>query len=268
MELLTIFLSGLLGLVNPAGLLLDRTAEKAIRSELKTAQELQVRVDNVPTHQLLQGRVEKVRIAGRSLLLKNQNIHISLLDLETDPIEFDFHTRKRKQFGLKKPLQMGVRLVLTQQDVNKLLESPDFLNRLKKVNFVSVSSSNNSSSNVYNLANPQIKILENRLRFQLELKQEGNGKPLNIRVESGLNVIAGRQIQLVNPNVVLNQEKAPEKLINQIVNNLNKQLDLGNLESEGVQLRILQLNIKPAAIEIAAFLKIEPSSKFLGKLSS
>lgn len=268
MELLTIFLSGLLGLVTPAGLIVDQTAEKAIRSQLKTAQELQVRVDNVPTHQLLKGRVEKVRIAGRSLLLKNQNIHISLLDLETDPIEFDFRPRGKKRIGLKKPLQMGVRLVLTQQDVNKLLESPDFLNRLKKFNFTSVSSSNNSSSHVYNLANPQIKILENRLRFQLELKQEGNGKPLNIRVESGLNVISGRQIQLVNPNVVLNKEKAPEKLINQIVNNLNQQLDLGNLEGEGVQLRILKLNIKPAAIEIAAFLKIEPSSKLLEKLGS
>ena len=268
MELLTIFLSGLLGFITPAGLLVDRTAEKAIRSRLKTAQELQVRVDNVPTHQLLQGRVEKVRIAGRSLLLKNQNIHISQLDLETDPIELDLHDRGQKRLPLKKPLQMGVRLVLTQQDVNKLLESPDFLNRLKKFNLVSVSSSNNPSSDVYNLANPQIKILENRLRFQLKLRQEGNGKPLNIRVESGLNVIAGRQIRLVNPTVELNQEKAPEKLINQIVNHLNEQLDLGNLESEGIQLRILELNIKPAAIEIAAFIKIEPSSKFLKELSS
>lgn len=268
MELLTIFLSGLLGLVTPAGLIVDQVAEKAIRSQLKTAQQLQVRVDNIPTHQLLQGRVEKVRIAGRSLLLKHQNIHISVLDLETDPIEFDFHARGNKPIGLKKPLQMGVRLVLTQQDVNKLLEPPDFLNRLKKFNFVSVSSSNNSSSDVYNLANPQIKILENRLRFQLELKQEGNGKPLNIRVESGLSVIAGRQIQLVNPTVVLNKEKAPEKLINQIVNNLNEQLDLGNLEDEGVQLRILKLNIKPAAIEIATFLNIEPSSKLLEKIRS
>ena len=268
MELLTIFLSGLLGLLTPAGLLVDRTAEKAIRSQLQTAQELQVRVDNVPTHQLLQGRVEKVRIAGRSLQLKNQDIHISLLDLETDAIELDFHPRGQKKLALKKPLQMGVRLVLTQQDINKLLESPDFLDRLKKFNFISVSSSNNASSNVYKFANPQIKILENRLRFQLELKQEGNSKPLNIQVESGVNVVAGRQIQLVNPTVVLNKEKAPEKLINQIVNNLKEQLDLRNLEGEGVQLRILKLNIKPAAIEIAAFFRIEPSSKLLENLRS
>ena len=268
MELLIIFLSSLLGLLTPAGLLVDRTAEKAIRSQLKTAQELEVRVDNVPTHQLLQGRVEKVRIAGRSLHLKNQDIHISLLDLETDAIELDFHSRGQKRVRLKKPLQMGVRLVLTQQDVNKVLESPDFLNRLNKFNLSSVTSYNNSFSDVYKFANPQIKILENRLRFELELKQEGNGKPLNIRVESGLNVVAGRQIQLVNPIVVLNKEKAPEKLINQIVNNLNEQLDLGNLEGEGVQLRILKLNIKPAAIEIAAFLKIEPTSKLLENLGS
>ena len=268
MELLTIFLSSLLGLLTPAGLLVDRTAEKAIRSQLKTAQELEVRVDNVPTHQLLQGRVEKVRIAGRSLHLKNQDIHISLLDLETDAIELDFHSRGQKRLGLKKPLQMGVRLVLTQQDVNKILESPDFLNRLNQFNLASVTSSNNSLSDVYKFANPQIKILENRLRFELELKQEGNGKPLNIRVESGLNVFAGRKIQLVNPIVVLNKEKAPEKLINQIVNNLNEQLDLSNLEGEGVQLRILKLNIKPAAIEIAAFLKIEPNSKLLENLRS
>lgn len=64
MEFFTILLSGLLGLVSPAGLVIDRTAESFIRSRFEVEQ-LQVRVDNAPSHQLLQGKVERVLIAGR-----------------------------------------------------------------------------------------------------------------------------------------------------------------------------------------------------------
>jgi len=55
----TIILSGLLGLVSPVGSVIDRTAENAIRSRFEKVEQLQVRVDNAPSYQLLQGKVQR-----------------------------------------------------------------------------------------------------------------------------------------------------------------------------------------------------------------
>lgn len=98
MELLTIVLSGLLGLIAPVGLVIDRTAENVIRSQFASVKQLQVRVDNAPSYQLLQGKVQRVRFAGRSLQLKQQNLQIAALELETDAIELDPRTLRKNHY--------------------------------------------------------------------------------------------------------------------------------------------------------------------------
>lgn len=263
MELLTIVLSGLLGLIAPVGLVIDRTAENAIRSQFANVKQLQVRVDNAPSHQLLQGKVQRVRVAGRSLQLKQQNLQIAALELETDAIELDPRTLRRKPL-FQRPLQAGLRVVLTQEDINKLLQSPKFLAQLEKMKISVDDSSNTEYNSVYKFVNPNVKFLaNNRLSFQVELQNKSQNKPLLIRAESGVNIIGGKNIQLVEPVVTADGEAAPPQFLNQIVNNINKRLDLGKLEGDGLQVRILKLNMKQQELEIAAFIRIEPSSKFL-----
>ncbi len=86
MEFISFVLSGLLGFITHAGVVFDTAAEDAIRSQLSNVEKLQVRVDNPPTHQLLQGKIKKIRIAARGLHLKQYNFRINALKLETDEI--------------------------------------------------------------------------------------------------------------------------------------------------------------------------------------
>ncbi|MFH7029053.1 MAG: DUF2993 domain-containing protein [Heteroscytonema crispum UTEX LB 1556] len=264
MEILTILLSGLLGLITPAGLIIDRTGENALRSQLAKVEQLQVRVDNAPTHQLLQGKVETVRITGRSLQLKKQDIRIALLELETDAIELEPRSLRRGKPKLKRPFQSGVRLVLTQQDVNKILQSPQIIEKLRQIKISDFDSSNTRTDKTYNFINPKVEFLtNNRLKLQVELQEKGKGKPLLIVAESGLSIVRGRQIELIDPLVVVDKEVVPPQFLNVILNNINKRLDLGRFEDDGLQMRILKLNVRQAELEIAAFLRIEPSSRFL-----
>lgn len=268
MELFTILLSGLLGLIAPVGLVVDRTAENAIRAQFAKVEQLQVRVENTPSYQLLQGKVGRVRIAGRSLQLKKQDLSIAVLELETDAIELASLKRRQRQNKVIQPLQAGVRVVFTQEDINKLLKSPLFISKLKQLNINSVAFLNNQKYSVYNLANPNVSILaNNRLLIQVELQNEGKGK-IAVRVESGFGVIGGRSIQLINPVVALNGEEVPPQILQLIVNNINQRLDLRVLEDAGVQMRILKLSMNPNELEIAAFLRIEPSAKFWETLGS
>lgn len=205
MEFLTILLSGVLGLITPVGLFLDSTAENTIRSQLKQVDRLEVRVDNAPSHQILQGRVERVRIAGRGLRLK-QELRISTLELETDPVDLDLLSLRNKQPKLNRSFQAGVRLILEQQDINQALQSPALAASLRKLNISEISDLNDSEIS-YNFVNPKVELLDtNRLRFQVELTADKNDT-LAITVESGLGVVAGRQIQLLEPVVYVNQRQ-------------------------------------------------------------
>lgn len=264
MEFLTLLVTSLLGLVTPAGLVVDQIALSAIRSQFAQVKQLQVRVDNAPTHQLLQGKVQKVRIAGRSLQLKWQKIRIAALELETDAIELELSSLRQKRPKFKRPLQAGVRLVLTQQDINQVLQSPEVVNQLQKLKINIDDSANTGDHSGYYFMNPNVKFLaNNRLNFQVKLQEKNLDKPLLIRVESGFYLVNGKNIQLVDPVVAANDEEVPPQFINSIVNNINKQLDLENLAGDGLQVRILKLKIRPEELEIAAFLRIEPSSRFL-----
>lgn len=259
MEFFTVLLSGLLALVSPVGLVVDQIALNAIRSQFEEVDQLQVRVDNAPSYQLLQGKVERVRIAGRGLQLKQ--IRIAAMELETDPINLEPRSLGQKQPKLKQPFQAGVRLGLNQQDINQALQSPKVTDMLRKL---MINDFGNSEQR-YNFVNPRVEFLaNNRLRFQMGLTQ-GDVKPLAITVESELGVIAGRQIQLLQPIVSVDGEEVPSQVVSAIAANVSQKFDLSNLEVSGLKARILQLKVTPQKLEIAAFLRVERDSQLLGR---
>lgn len=222
-----------------------------------------MRVDNAPTHQLLQGKVNRLRIAGRGLKLKGQDIRIAALEVETDTIELTSLSFNSKRPLFKQPLQAGLRLVLNQEDINQFLRSPQFNSWLGKISRKSINYDQTSNRHTYQLSEAKVNFLtNNRLNLQVKLQIRGQKQPLSVLAESGINILAGRKITLVAPVVLVNGEQVPRQFINQIANNLNQNLDLAQLEGDGLQLRILKWDMKPDKIEIAAFLRIEPSAKF------
>src|SRR4028119_714304 len=98
MEFITILLSGLLAVLSPVNLVADKVTEGAIRARFNKIEQLQVRVDNAPNYQIVQGKVERLRIAGRGLWL-TPDIRIGALELETDPINVDL--QRLRQGGQK-----------------------------------------------------------------------------------------------------------------------------------------------------------------------
>lgn len=268
MEFFTILLSGILGLVAPAGLVVDRTAENAIRSQLQQAERLEVRVDNAPSHQLLQGKVERVRLAGRGLRLKQQDMRIAELELETDSIDLDPRSLGKQKLKLRRSLQAGVHLSLEQQDLNQVL--PTLIARIQEFVIPELGGDrsefkpNSKPNSNYKFINPKLELLaNNRLRFQVQLAAEGNDEPLAIVAESGLAVTKGRQIQLIQPKVAIDGEAVAQEIVDEIATNLSQELDLRRLEAYGLQVRILQLKIETQKLELVTFVRVDPSSPLL-----
>jgi hypothetical protein len=259
MEILTILLSGLLTLVSPAGLVVDRVIANNLRSRFDKVEQLQVRVDNAPSYQLVQGKVERVRIAGRGLWV-TPDVRLDVLELETDPINLDLQRlrgggQQAARESLRQPVQAGLHVALTDSDLNKALQSPAVKARLRLIftRFLG------GSPERYEIINPKVEFLDNkRLRFQVELREK-DAQPLALVLESGLGVVAGRSLQLIEPTVLVNGKPLSSTLVAGLTRGLSNRLDLRTLEDAGITARLLQLNVQPGALDVAAFVRVDPS---------
>ena len=238
--------------------MVDRVAQTTVRKQFESVEQLEVRIDNAPSYQLVQGKADRIRIAGRGLF-PAQDIRLEAFELETDPIQLNAARLRRGQPRLEKPLRAGMRLVLKQDDMNRALRSPLVLDQLKALGVNVLGQQNRQRAQRYTLLNPRIEFLANqRLRLQAELQEAADPDTLTIVVESGIAIIAGRQLQLLNPLVTLDDEAVPESIIQSISKGISAQSDLRQFEKTGLTARILQLNLTENQINLAAFVQVAP----------
>jgi hypothetical protein len=259
MELITILLSGVLGLLAPIGLVSERVAAGAIRDRLD-AETLAVRIDNAPSYQLLQGKVQRVCIAGRGVV-PQPDLRIAALELETDGIALNPRSLRQGKPELEEPLQAGVRVELTEADVNRYLQSGAIGERLQGMNF-NLPSTDGQPPEAYGIKTVQVDFLENnRLKFLVTLRGQQSGNESQVTAESGLAIGAGRRLQLVEPQVTFGGAVVPSEIISLLTDGLVQQLDLGRLEESGLTSRVLNFQIQDDQLDLAAFVRVEP--KFL-----
>ncbi len=242
MELLALILAGLFAGVSPAGLVGETIAADAIASQLESVEGTRVRIDAVPLHNVARGRVQKVRIALRGASVAplaaypDVELRIDRLEVETDAIDLDWDSLE-----LRQPMRAGVRLVLRREDLDATLRS-----------LVETFPTSD-----YDLVDPQLMFLEgDRFRFQLEVREDDGDRALII-LETGVNIPAGRQIELVDPIVRVEGEDAPDRLLDDITTGLNKRLDLARLEEEGLFVRIVRFQTDGDNLDMAAIVGLE-----------
>ncbi|NJO41529.1 MAG: DUF2993 domain-containing protein [Cyanobacteria bacterium CRU_2_1] len=258
MEFFTILLSALLGILSPAGFVVDRLAEDAIRDQLDSAEALAVRIDNAPGYQVLQGRADRIRIAGRGIY-PIEGVRIDTLEVETDPIALNPDGFQQGDPQLEQPLQAAIKVVLTETDLNQALQSEPIVDQLNDFNLAALGTESEGQAEEYTLVNPQAEFLENnRLRLQITLQEEQSGTQNIITVESGLAIGSGRQLQLVEPSIAVDDQPLPPELLDFLVGNLSERLDLANLEESGITARVLKLEITGDQLTLIGFVRVEP----------
>ncbi len=69
--------------------------------------------------------------------------------------------------------------------------------------------------------------------------------------------MAEHQLQLIEPNVLVNGKPVPPPLLAVFVSGLNSRLDLRTLEDAGIAARLLKLDLNKEQLELAAFVRVE-----------
>jgi LmeA-like phospholipid-binding len=265
MELITILLSGIASLFSLTGVVVDKSVETAFLSQIDRAEQLQVRADNAPVHQVLDGKINKLRIAGRGLWV-TKDLRVDTLDIETDPIAIDLKvaqdSQKPRSSALKQPIQAGLRLKFNQEDLNNYLKSPEAIAQLQKMTTSTFGGTAGSLNKDYQITNPQVRFLaNNRVGLTAELQDPGSGEKLTIALEAGVNVVGGRKLQLVEPTAMVGATPVPPFILSGLTTSLSERLNVDVLAARGLQARILRLKVDPQQLELAAFVRIPGKSQ-------
>ena len=261
MELIAILLSGIASLFSLGGVVVDKAVENALVSQLDRVEQLQVRTDNAPSYQIINGKIDKLRVAGKGLWV-TKDLRIDTLEVETDPIAVDLKAiqsegNSPRASSLQQPIQGAIKLKFNEEDLNNFLKSPDVVAQLQKLTTSSLGGAASSLNKSYQITNPQIKFLgNNRLAFKADLKDPGSNENLAVSLETGVNVIGGRKFQLVSPTAMVGGTPVPEFLLAGLATGIGERLNVDILEQRGVTARILQFKVNPQQLELAAFVRI------------
>jgi hypothetical protein len=263
MEWFLIALTGLLTAITPVGLVVDHVIANNIRDRVKSVEELSVRVDNSPSYQLIQGKISRVRIAGRGIEPIN-HVRIDTLDIETDPIDVkvnDLKTGNLEQVrgSLRSPLQGAFNLIIPEDDINKALAEPQIKSQIQAL------LSKLLPSDIPTLEFMSAKVTlkaANRAQVELQLQQKvDESEPpekLEITVETGVKVIEGRSLELIDPTASLNGRKISQRILQGVLGSISDRLTLKRLEKYGIIARVLELQLDNKEVNVAAFVRLNP----------
>ena len=264
MEWITIILSGLVTLISPVGIVADQVAEGLIRDRIHQADLIDVRIDSVPNFQFVGGRVDRVRLAGRSVY-PIPELRIDTIDVETDPINIDLDALQSGKFGIDEPFQAATHIILNTEDINTLLRSQRVQGLLNDLQF-SLPGATEREKDRYRLTNPQVAFLpENRLRVTVDLEDRVQEESAEALVESGFQVVDGHQLTLIDPTVTIDGQPVPRQLVQAFVRGSSSELSLKQLEDLDVFSRVLQFELSPESLDLVLFVRVDPDSPLLNQ---
>ena len=265
MELLVSILFGLMAIATSVNMVGDTLVEKKIRSQVQAVDTLVVRIDNAPNYDVLGGKVQRVRVATRNLKISSA-IAFKALEIDMDGIninlkefiqedlvtEIDDVPTLRLRELFESPVQMASRMVLTQEQLDNILQSQtvnftlsqrltDTLNGL----------SDNDAEFIINSFKLDL-IDKNRLALRaniidLEGEYEARGEELDVDWELSIRVLDGSNFEFFDQKLYIEGEEIePENDVLRA-----EPVSLRVLEELGLNVRVLQWNSDQDELELA-----------------
>ncbi len=110
---------------------LSKAAEITLSSQLDAAEKIDVDVQT-DLLKIIMGHADSVAIAGQGLVMQ-EDIRVQEMELHIDQISIDPVSAILGQIKLNQPVDATVRIVLTEQDINRALNSKYILSRAQNL---------------------------------------------------------------------------------------------------------------------------------------
>ena len=265
MEILVYILSGILAIAASVNAVGDKLLKNTIESQVKSVDTIAVRIDNAPNYSALGGKVQRVRVATRDLEVSDA-IAFKALELDIDGIniklrewlnedlvsEIDGVPTLRLRELVEQPVNMATRVVLTQEQLDKILRSPtvnaglsqrleDVLNRVSE------------SETDFTISSFQLDLIDdNRVAVRMKIpdSQGDFGKvneELDVDLELGIEVVDGKSFEFSDQKIFINGEEIEPKY--KVI--IARPITLEILEQVGIQARVIQWKSDENELELS-----------------
>jgi LmeA-like phospholipid-binding len=238
---------------NLGGYSLEQIAKDTLLKQVDSADRLEVRVLSRPNYQLVNGEVERVQFAARGVV--RQPFRVAVAELETDPVSINF---SGASIGLKNPLQAAVRLEVTEEDLNKTLNSPEVIKLFQNIR-AEIPGFLGGSGQVQRItfSEPRIFLQEDRVEVLAKLgTPDQSNQTVEVRFRTKIQVDRGTTVRFVNPVFALDGTPVPTELTSLFLGGVNQLVDLNQLEQQNITARVLRLSIKPGKLELVGFAQV------------
>lgn len=275
MEILVSVLTGILAIASSVNMVGDHVVEKKIRSAVQEVDTVAVRIDNTPNYDAFYGKVKRVRVATRDLKISSA-VAFKALELDIDRfniilreflkedlvIEIDDIPTIRLRELFETPVKMGMRMVLTEKQLDNILQSETVNSTLSSRLTDIFNSIDDDDGDDYIINSFAIDLIgNNRLALRMKINDvEGEygekDQELDVDLELGVKVIDGNSFEFFDQKVYINGEEIePETIVNKA-----NPLTFRVLEVIGVNVGILKLNSDQDELELALLLRVDQST--------
>lgn len=230
---------------------LNKAAEIGLTSQLDETEGLDVDIQTDP-FKLVQGQVDAVTIAGEGMVMQ-KDLRMEELEMQMSSISINPISAAFGKIELTKPTEAGVRVVLTEVDINRAFNSEYVRTQLQ---------------------NKQVHV--NGELITIEAKQVGFHLPGEAKVALNANVLLpqtgeikqvaftatpcisanGQSVSLEDVQYGEGEELSPE-LTKALVDETTELLNLSNFDLEGMSLRIKSLEVEGGQLVVQAEAYVE-----------
>ena len=274
MEILVSLLTGIFAIASSVNMVGDHVVEKKIRSAVPEVDTVAVRIDNTPNYDALYGRVKRVRVATRDLKLSSA-VAFKALELDIDRFnitlreflkedlvtEIDDIPTIRLRELFETPVKMGMRMVLTEQQLHNILQS-ETVNSTLSSRLTDIFNSIDDDDGDFTVDSFTIDLIgDNRLALRMKINDvDGDygekDQELDVDLELGVKVIDGHSFEFFDQKVYINGEEIePETEVDRA-----NPLSFRVLEVIGINVGILKLNSDQDELELALLLRVDQST--------
>ena len=265
METLVYILSGILAIATSVNAVGDKILKNQIESQVRSVDTIAVRIDNAPNHNALGGKVQRIRVATRDLEF-SQAIAFKALEIDIDGIdiklkewlnedlvtEIDGVPTLRLRELVEQPVNMASRVVLTQEQLDNILQS-ETLNLGLSQRLEDVLNRVDEDDEDFTVSSFRLDLIDtNRVAVRMKIPdtQGDYGKvneELDVDLELGIEVIDGVSFELIDQKIFINGEEIEPE--NKVL--IARPITLKILEQVGIQARIIEWKSDENELELA-----------------
>ncbi len=230
---------------------LNKAAELGLSSQLDEVENLDVNIKTDPL-KLVQGQVDEVTIEGEGLVMQ-KDLRMEELEMQMSSVAINPLSAAFGKIELAQPTEASVRVVLTEDDINRAFNSEYIRQQLQSQKI-------HVNGQLRTIVSQKVEfhlLSDGKVALKATVLLKETNETHQVAFSATPSVSAnGQTVSLENVEYDSAEETSPE-LTKALVNETSKILNLSNFDLKGMTLRVKQLEVEAGKLTLQSEAYVE-----------